>query len=427
VKRLAVVVLGAFVASLLVLLPSSNVGADEHDEFVINPTSGVPGDLVATAVDPEAVERECYTTPEEVAGAFEDNLAAAGEAIADMDLEGLEVAAAGFLQQLFGGLATPAQAAGLLDELFVLTFVDIATQEPVGEMSNWDPTTGEGEIAVPDLDPGLWAIAAVCLEPDFSSESLLAAIQAGAAYLEENATVIPNIAECITGFDGPIPVFDPECFAAYVAAVTEIIEELAPVFLAEMLQPRHTWTAPFTVLGAPVVPSPENEVFCAVLPALQPLGAEITEALANLPEDDGEMSQEEWEELADWEAIGAELRELFAEAQELLAQGDVARADEVADEWETVTEGLRAALNALEAVDYDLSTESGRVIAGQLREGARDPSPDPEGEAATEALTQWFFDNCVPAGETPPAETPVPETPRAAPAPAAQAQPTFTG
>jgi hypothetical protein len=422
VKRLSVVVLGAFVASLLVLLPGGNVGAEHPDGLVVNPDEGVPGDLIATQVDPEAVEEACITTAEELI----ELLAGEGGLIEQWEeynpfseLEGLallaallaaspEDLAAALFQAALETIAANAdgEADRFVDALpYLLSFIDIATQEPVGEMSEFDPETGQGTIEVPDLDPGLWIIAAFCVEPQITPESAAAAIAAGAEFITE----------------GEYDLFD---FAADPAGLGA---ELVQVMVTPLMAPRHTWTSPFTVLAEAVVPSPENEVFCAVLPALQPLGAEILEALANLPEDDGEMTQEEWEELADWDAIGAELEELFAEASELLADGDESRPDTVAPQWETVTQGLRDARNALEAVDYDLSTESGRAIAGALREGALDDSPNPEGDAATAVLTQWFIDNCIPEAPPAPPEVPVEETPRAAPAPAAVAQPTFAG
>jgi hypothetical protein len=58
----------------------------------------------------------------------------------------------------------------------VLTFADLATQEPVGELSSFDPVTGVGPVVVPDVTPGPWAVAAVCIAPTLDLEALDAGI-----------------------------------------------------------------------------------------------------------------------------------------------------------------------------------------------------------------------------------------------------------
>src|SRR5690606_33894485 len=47
----------------LAMAPASSQDADV---FTINPAVGVPGDLIATSIDPDVVAGACYTTPDDV-------------------------------------------------------------------------------------------------------------------------------------------------------------------------------------------------------------------------------------------------------------------------------------------------------------------------------------------------------------------------
>jgi hypothetical protein len=75
-------------------------------------------------------------------------------------------------------------AEGALPQTFVMTFADIATQEPVGELGHFDPATGEGSATVPDVDPGQWAVAAACVGPSLDLDTLEAGIRASGDLLE---------------------------------------------------------------------------------------------------------------------------------------------------------------------------------------------------------------------------------------------------
>src|SRR6185295_7185493 len=72
-----------------------------------------------------------------------------------------------------------------LPQTFVMTFADPATQQPVGERGNFDPTTGVGSVVTPNITPGIWAVAATCVEPSLDIEMLEAGISANGAFLQE--------------------------------------------------------------------------------------------------------------------------------------------------------------------------------------------------------------------------------------------------
>jgi hypothetical protein len=405
----------------LAISPASSQDAD----FTIDPTVGLPGDEVATQLDPEALaESECYLTPAQVQdpevgvpGPLSELAAAIGAAAAEAELDADQAVAATTLQLIIGALGSDltrsAQVEQLLANFFVLTFVDIGTMEPVGERSTFDPETGEGEIVVPDLDPGLWAVAATCVFPTVDDPAaFLAAVDATVAVLRsypaflngEDALDLTAIVVAL--------LFNPELAA-------EVGEAVLTAALPLLVAPRDQWTAPFTIPAALPTADPAVAAFCAALPQLPAVGEELMTLLAALPEDDG-MTQAEWEDAADWEAIGAELEDLVAEIVDLLDEGDTYRPDALADEWAEATAPLRQVRDALEAVDYDLSSVSGRQIAGQLREGATSESEDAAGDSATAALTEWFVANCIAEdGPTPPPAAPA--------ARATGAQPRYTG
>lgn len=71
-----------------------------------------------------------------------------------------------------------------LPQTFVLTFADLATQQPVGELGHFDPVTGAGSVTVPDITPGLWAVAATCVGPVLDLDALEAGIRSNGAFLE---------------------------------------------------------------------------------------------------------------------------------------------------------------------------------------------------------------------------------------------------
>ena len=60
-------------------------------------------------------------------------------------------------------------AEAALPQTFVMTFVDLATQQPIGPLGRFDPATGVGSVVVPNLPPGHLSVAATCVGPLRSS------------------------------------------------------------------------------------------------------------------------------------------------------------------------------------------------------------------------------------------------------------------
>lgn len=392
--------------------------SQDADVFTIDPNQGVPGDLVQASVDPDAVADACYTEPDQVQGA-DGPLATAGAAFTaaggEYPLGSNEATAAGVLGIILTVLGTDANRAAdverMLENFFVLTFVDIGSMEPVGDRSNFDAATGEGQIVVPDLAPGLWAIAATCVfpatdDPEAIEAAILAARDVLLAYPELQV-------------DG---VLDPTTILLTLLGLANpglgdvVGEAVLTAALPLVAAPQARWVQPFTIPADLPAADPAVEAFCAAIPQLPALGEQLIETLAGLPEDDGSMSQDEWAAAEDWAALATELEGLVGQIEDLLAAGDTSRPDDLADEWASATAPLRQLRDALQAVDYDLSTESGRMIAGQLREQAVGAGEGAGEDPAVAALTEWFLANCMPS-----------DTPAAPPAQPAGAQPTYTG
>ncbi|MDZ7676846.1 MAG: hypothetical protein U5K30_17500 [Acidimicrobiales bacterium] len=404
--------LAAFLAMALAsAMAVTQVGAGATPPLTINPSEGDPGDLIAAQVDPTLVDENCITEVTDVQSAMSDTVLPAWQSFfpsigwdgSFASVSDYDQAAALLGNLIFQGIAsdTGGAAGQLLSNTFVLSFADIATQQPLAT-SSFDPATGEGQLTVPDdVDPGLYAVAGTCVFPQVTQDTFDASIAAVAAQLESEL--------------GP---FDSEDWDT-LAEVGAQAEPAAETLITPLMAPQEgagPWTQTYTVVDPLPALDAQTEAFCDVL--LEFAGVEdlIGDALAVIPEDDGSLSDEAWASEYDWDSIQATLQEMGETVQALLDEGDETRVGEVAPQWETVTAQIRDLLNALQAVDYDLSTPTGREIAGQLTAGAADAGgeADPEVEAATAALTEFATTVCFP---TPPA---------AAAAPVA-AQPSFTG
>jgi hypothetical protein len=205
-KRLltAVVAAGALVA-----LSAAPAGAQETLGFEIDIDEGFPGDVVNGQVDTADVAEHCNTDPEELQAKFPATMhALLGDVFLGGDDPGLldvyfpgqnirdpfsPVTVENFEQITFLTMFLVAEqisndielAEEAFPQTFVMTFADIATQQPVGEMGNFDPATGEGSVVVPDIDPGFWGVAAACVSPSADQGFLQDAISATAPLVEE--------------------------------------------------------------------------------------------------------------------------------------------------------------------------------------------------------------------------------------------------
>ncbi len=164
--------------------------------FTIAPTAGRPGDVVSGQVNTTDVAANCVTDVEGVQARFlEFGLVASGEFLARYPdgpyppgefpegqplptsrlTEFLGWTAYGLLG---GGVSSSAENAEVvLPQLFVMTFADLATQQPIGQIGSFDRVTGVGSVVVPDLPRGPWAVAAACVMPSIEVADIESGVQ----------------------------------------------------------------------------------------------------------------------------------------------------------------------------------------------------------------------------------------------------------
>jgi hypothetical protein len=166
--------------------------------FTIDPTQGIPGTVVSGQVNVDDVAAQCATTVEaleaEFLATFEGPFASGGTGTDlfmrffpgdDFIFENCEQAAYSItgitvlgISQNFNGAADTA-----LPQTFVITFVDLLTQEPLGELGSFDPVTGAGSVVVPNLQCGPQPVAAVCVEPALDIDLVEQGIRENADFL----------------------------------------------------------------------------------------------------------------------------------------------------------------------------------------------------------------------------------------------------
>jgi len=81
--------------------------------------------------------------------------------------------------RIVGGAAETA-----LPQTFVMTFADLATQQPLGPLGHFDPVTGVGSVIVPNLAPGNYPVVATCVQPTLDLDMLEAGIRKNGAFLQ---------------------------------------------------------------------------------------------------------------------------------------------------------------------------------------------------------------------------------------------------
>lgn len=212
--------------------------------FTIDPTSGIRGSTVNGQVNVADVAANCNTTIEQVQASFVPLLdrLTTDPALCEEYFPGLGdcapfniptptnykqlsffymTLAAFAVSENFGGATESA-----LPQTFVMTFADIATQAPVGERGNFDPTTGVGSVVVPDFTPGNYPIAATCVQPN--PDLTLAALERGVEILQAADVPLPeedpNFDYLSSVFElGPqiiVPVMAPKAIGLQVFAIT---------------------------------------------------------------------------------------------------------------------------------------------------------------------------------------------------------------
>lgn len=242
------------------VIAAGEVRAQATLGFTIDPTQGVPGTIVNGQVNVADIAANCNTTIEELEAVFApivDTMANDfnfidlyfPECITDPSCSVFKTSytyeqeayiaivftSLGIANNLDVGTGPAAEVA--LPQTFVLTFADIATQQPVGERSNFDMTTGEGSVTVPNIAPGLWAVAAACVEPRM--DLVPAAITAGAALFQSLGV--------------PLMFPDDSAFINSLLDPTSniFIGNLASTLLVPMMAPKALGVQIFTVLAPP--------------------------------------------------------------------------------------------------------------------------------------------------------------------------------
>ncbi|HEX6235778.1 MAG TPA: hypothetical protein VFZ68_01220 [Acidimicrobiales bacterium] len=234
------VALSATAVCALTIGTAAPVGAQEEPAtlgFAVDKTQAQPDTLVLGKADSADVAEHCVTDVEE----FQTRMQAFGEVLFEL-LPGLDPSAESnqdavlffYIAIALGVLFEPETAQDVLDQTFVMTFAEIATQEPVGEMGNFDPDTGEGSVVVPDIEPGMWAVAAACVGPVADADTILAGAAEHADFIRDELGLPPdpwpedfNFSEFLV--DKFTDAFTPE-FRAFV-------ERIGPTILASVVEP----------------------------------------------------------------------------------------------------------------------------------------------------------------------------------------------
>jgi hypothetical protein len=151
-------------------------------------------------------------------------------------------------------------------------------------LSNFDPDTGVGSVVVPDVDPGLWAVAAACVGPTFDIDELEAGIRQGGDFLEEIGAPAdlnsPEFQEFMQDF------LDSE--AVGLDLVIEFLGEIGPTLLQPIMVPDALGFELFTVLGdeEPVEPPvDEAEAAKAVAKAVAKVTIDISISIEGVQPD----------------------------------------------------------------------------------------------------------------------------------------------
>ena len=185
------------VALLSGVLSAGTAVAQAPLGFTIDPTSGIRGSTVNGQVNPADVTANCVTDVSAFQARFGDLFNGPfvggdthGELpetfFPDPDNTVYEnTNQMAYVLTLFAVLGISADingaAASALPQTFVMTFADFS-QKPLGTLGHFDPLTGVGSVVVPDITPGTYPVAGVCVGPELDLEALKTGIAASGAY-----------------------------------------------------------------------------------------------------------------------------------------------------------------------------------------------------------------------------------------------------
>ena len=227
--------------------------------FTIAPTQGLPGDTVTGQVNVADVAASCVTDLTAFQARFQALLdgpyaggSNSGELFSrffpggEFVFENCDQAAYSLTGITVLGIGANIMGAAetALPQTFAMTFADIATQQPVGELGHFDPATGAGSVVVPDVAPGPWAVAAACVGPSFDVDFLETGIRKNGAFLESLGFPTcdindPAFAEFVQQLLGP----DADLFA--------FLNAFGPTFIQNIVTPDALGVQIFTVLTQP--------------------------------------------------------------------------------------------------------------------------------------------------------------------------------
>jgi hypothetical protein len=171
--------------------------------FTIDPTQGLPGDTVTGQVNVADVAASCVTDLTEFQARFGDltnNVLSFSapdplwlrffppdvtDILTTVETHDQLAYTLTLLVTLGIAINQGGAAETALPLTFVMTFADIATQQPVGELGHFDPVTGVGSVVTPDVTCGPWAVAAACVGPNFDRDALETGIRSSGSFLEQ--------------------------------------------------------------------------------------------------------------------------------------------------------------------------------------------------------------------------------------------------
>lgn len=179
--RIAIVIVAASLttaAGLFVGSPAGQGLPTINLKESISPAQGAPGTSISVHINPGQAQSVCLNT-----------------AKATQQLQGMATQLLASPTSLAVGttaVLTAVQAAALhnVAALYALAFADIATQAPVASKApGWDPVSGSGSITAPNVKPGTYAVAAVCLGLQMPSASAVNAALSGMSPADPSAAI----------------------------------------------------------------------------------------------------------------------------------------------------------------------------------------------------------------------------------------------
>ena len=195
-KQLRYVATAALVISVIM---AGTATAQGTLGFTIDPTQGFPGDTVNGQVSTADINAHCVTDLEAfqaefqavftgpfAGGAAEGDLFSRFFPSGEFVFENLDQSAYSLTGLVVLGIASNIGGAAetALPQTFVMTFADLATQQPLGPLGHFDPVTGVGSVIVPNLAPGKYPVVATCVQPTLDLDTLEAGIRKNGAFLQ---------------------------------------------------------------------------------------------------------------------------------------------------------------------------------------------------------------------------------------------------